>query len=261
MMKRSVRVTTLLALLALAACGSSGGSSGGTARTASIDGTDWVLTSMTPAVPGLTRVTVTASFAGGRLSGHSGCNTYHASFTQDGDSLTVGKDIASTKIACPAPLSAIEQAYLGRLPKVASFTRSDSTLTLKDVDGKTLLTYETAPSGAEAMAGDWNVTTLYTGTALTSPTGDQPLTATFSADTVNGSSGCNTFNGPSKVQGTAITIGPLAATLMACADPAVDQQAQHSPAALEAAKPFEVVGNRLSLYRADGGYAVIFDRA
>ena len=116
-----------------------------------------------------------------------------------------------------------------------------------------MLTYETAPSGAEAIAGDWDVTTLYTGTALTSPTGDQPLTAAFSAD--------NTVNGPSKVQGTAITIGPLAATLMACADPAVDQQAQHYTAALEAAKTFEVVGNRLSLYRADGGYAVIFDRA
>ena len=167
----------------------------------------------------------------------------------------------STRIACPAPLSAIEQAYLGRLPKVASFTRSGSTLTLKDSDGNDVLTYRTAPTGSEALAGSWNATTLYTGTALTSPTGDQPLTATFSADAVNGNSGCNTFNGPSKVQGTSITIGPLATTLMACADPAIDEQAQHYTAALEAAKTFEVVGNRLSLYRADGGYAVIFERA
>ena len=38
-------------------------------------GTDWVLTSMTPTVPGLAAVTVSANFSGGRISGHSGCNT------------------------------------------------------------------------------------------------------------------------------------------------------------------------------------------
>jgi heat shock protein HslJ len=243
------------------ACGSSGGSdTGGTSGTEKLAGTAWDLTAMTPPVAGLSDVTVSARFEGGRISGHSGCNTYRASYTQSGDSLTVGKDIASTKIACPSALSAVERAYLARLPRVRSFSRSGSTLTLEDADGKALLTYTTAPSGAEAIAGDWNVTSFFTGTAISSPTGSQPLTAKFAADTASGNSGCNSFNGPAKVDGTSIAIGPLASTLMACADPAVDQQAQQYTAALELAKTFEVVGDRLSLYRADGGYAAIFER-
>jgi len=154
----------------------------------------------------------------------------------------------------------VEQGYLTRLPRVRSFSKSGSTLTLKDADGKTLLVYTTAPSGAEAIAGDWNVTSFYTGTAISSPTGTQPLTAKFTSDDVSGNSGCNNFNGPAKVDGTSIAIGPLASTMMACADPAVDQQAQQYTHALELAKSFEVVGKRLSLFRADGGYAAIFER-
>jgi heat shock protein HslJ len=249
-----------LLVLGLSACGSSGGSSSGSGSTPSLSGTDWVLTAMTPSVPGLTRVTVTAQFADGALSGHSGCNTYRTSYTQDGSSLTVAPDVVSTKIACPSALSAIERAYLTRLPEVRSFSRSGSTLTLKDADGKALLTYTKAPSGAEAITGDWNVTSFYTGTAISSPTGGQPLTAKFTADSVGGNSGCNNFSGPAKVDGTSIAIGPLASTMMACADPAVDQQAQQYTAALELAKSFEVVGDRLSLFRADGGYAAIFER-
>jgi len=260
--RKSILATAACGLLVLGAagCGSSGGSSGGSSSTPSLSGTEWVLTAMTPSVPNLGRVAVTAQFASGTLSGHSGCNTYRASYTQQGDSLTIGKDIASTKIACPSLPSAVEQAYLQRLPKVRSFARSGSTLTLQDADGKALLTYKSAPSGAEAITGAWNVTSFYTGTAVSSPTGDQPLTATFTADAVSGNSGCNTFNGPSKVDGTSITIGPLASTLMACADPAANQQEQQFAAALELAKSFEVVGNRLSLYRADGGYAVTLER-
>ena len=261
-MSRKTILTVAMALFVVgaAACGSSGGSSGGASGAASLDGTDWVLTSMTPAVPGLSRVTVTAKFADGSLSGHSGCNTYRTSFTQQGDSLTLGKNIASTQVACPSALSAIEQAYLTRLAKVASFSRSGSTLTLQDSDGNALLVYRSAPTGSGAIAGDWNVTSFYTGTAISSPTGTQPLTAKFATDTVSGNSGCNNFNGPANVDGTSITIGPLASTMMACADPAIDQQAQQYTHALELAKTFEVVGNRLSLFRADGGYAAIFER-
>ena len=132
----------VLGLLAfgVAACGSSGGSGGasggGAGVGASLDGTDWVLTAMTPiGARALASVPVTAKFSGGRVSGHSGCNTYGTSFTQDGSKLTFGKDIVTTRIACPPGPSAVEQAYLERLPKVASFTRSGSTLTLQDADG------------------------------------------------------------------------------------------------------------------------------
>src|SRR5690242_5504208 len=137
--KSILTVAMTLFVVGATACGSSGGSAGGSGSAPSLDGTDWVLTSMAPSVPNLGRVTITAQFAGGNLSGHSGCNTYRTSYTQNGDSLTIGQNVASTQIPCPSVPSAVERAYLARLPQVKSFSKSGSTLTLKDADGKALL--------------------------------------------------------------------------------------------------------------------------
>jgi heat shock protein HslJ len=96
----------------------------GSTPSASLDGTGWVLHAMTPPVAGTADAVVTAKFASGTLSGHSGCNTYRASYHQDGSDLTVGSDIATTQIACPPGPTAVERAYLAHLAKVASFARS-----------------------------------------------------------------------------------------------------------------------------------------
>ncbi len=254
-----------LLLVGVAACGSSGGSSGGDAAgggsgSAPLDGTDWVLTAMTPAVPQLVGVSVSAKFADGRISGHSGCNTYGTSFSQDGSKLTIGKDIVTTRMACPPAPTAVERAYLERLPKVASFSRAGTTLRLKDADGATLLTYVQSHSSGDALTGDWKVTSFYTGDALESPVGAE-LTATFGADGVHGDSGCNTFRGPATTDGTTIRIGPLASTLKACADEALNTQEHRYIQALEAASTFEERGDQLSLFRSNGAYAVVFERA
>jgi heat shock protein HslJ len=57
---------------------------------------------------------------------------------------------------------------------------------------------------------------------------------------------------------SSISIGPLASTLRACADPALDTQEQQYLAALQLAASFQAAGNRLDLMRADGGIAVSF---
>lgn len=262
----SVLVAVGLLVVGVAACGSSGGSSSGSGSggtsgsSASLTGTDWLLTKMTPAVPELPGVSVSAKFADGRVTGHSGCNTYGTSFTEDGSKLTFGKDIVTTRIACPPEQTTVEHAYLERLAKVASFTRAGTTLTLKDADGGTLLVYVQSNASGDAISGDWKVTSFYTGTAVASPVGAD-LTATFGADDVHGDSGCNTFRGPVTTDGTTIKIGPLASTLKACADDALNTQEQRYTQALEAASTFEVRGDQLSLFRADGGYAVVFERA
>ena len=74
----------------------------------------------------LEAVAVTAQFDDGRLSGHSGCNSYTASYEVDGDSLTIGPDIAGTNMACPPAQNAIERAYLARFPRSPA-TRSTAT--------------------------------------------------------------------------------------------------------------------------------------
>jgi heat shock protein HslJ len=251
--------------MALSACGSDGSDgpdsgSGGDDAAPSLDGTQWILTAMEPAVEGTDTVTVSARFDHDVLSGHSGCNTYRTSYEQDGVELTIGEDIVTTRVACPSGPSRVEQAYLARLTRVATLTASGSDLTLRAADETPILQYRSAPA-AEDLTGDWTATSFYTGTALVSPIVGTDLTAVFTDDAVSGNGGCNSFNGAVTVSGSDITIGPLATTLMACTDEAKSTQEQQYLQALELAKTFEVVGDRLSLFREDGGYAAVFERA
>jgi len=43
--------------------------------------------------------------------------------------------------------------------------------------------------------------------------------ASFTADTMNGNAGCNTFNGPYTLTGENLKVGPIISTKMACPEP------------------------------------------
>jgi heat shock protein HslJ len=227
----------------------------------SLEGTAWTLAADSPLGVPLGDVAVTASFDSGTLNGTSGCNTYTAPYeTPGGDSLTIAPEIAVTAMACPDAQMAVEDEYLERLPRTATYTVDGSTLTLADADGETLLMYE-ATVGADEILGAWNLTSYYTGDAVTSVSGDVTLTAEFAADGVSGNGGCNQFNGSYTVDGQNITIGPLASTRAACPDEALQQQETAYFAALELATTFQVTGDRLDLFRDGGTYAATFERA
>jgi len=85
---------------------------------------------------------LTATFAeDGSLSGSGGCNTFNAGYTVEGtDGLTIGP-IASTKMACPDEVMTAEDAYFTALSNVATYSVSAGTLTLRDADGATQVTY------------------------------------------------------------------------------------------------------------------------
>ena len=85
---------------------------------------------------------LTATFAeDGTLSGSGGCNTFNAGYTVEGaDGLIIGP-IASTKMACPDEVMTAENAYFTALSKVATYSVSAGTLTLRDADGATQVTY------------------------------------------------------------------------------------------------------------------------
>jgi heat shock protein HslJ len=255
-------VAVILVALTLAACSDDGssGSSGG-ARQAPLTGTVWVLDGGA-LVGGATNVAVTAQFADGRVTGESGCNRYFAPYTADAKqgTMTIGPNIGGTRIACTGAARDVEQAYLALLPKVAGYEATSDSLTLLDSDGIKLLHF-TATNGAEAIKGAWDVTSYYAGTALVSPAVGSTANATFDGTQISGTGGCNTFSGPYTVDGDTIAIGPLTSTLRACTDPGVDQQEQQYLQALALAKTFAVAGDRLDLFRADGGFAVSYQRA
>ena len=90
---------------------------------------------------------------------------------------------------------------------------------------------------------------------MTSPISGTTLTATFTADAVSGSSGCNTYNGSYTLDGDALKIGPLATTRMACAPAIMDQETLFL-AALAASTTVEQTGATVTLRNAAGATQV-----
>lgn len=250
-------------LLVTSACGSDSSdvtaspSTGGSST--NLEGTTWVLAKKTELGAELGDVVVSATFADGNVSGTSGCNTYSGPYTLDGNKLTIGPNLASTQMACGPAETAVEKVVTTRLPKVAGYSIAGSTLTLTDSAGQPLLVFE-ASVGADAIQGSWDVLSYYTGNAIQSVVVGSTVTAEFKDGQISGNSGCNTYSGPYKVDGSNITIGPLASTKKACSSDELNKQETSYLAALELAKTFAVTGNRLDLFREGGTFAATMEK-
>ena len=245
--------------LLAAACSSTGGTStaaGGTGGT--LDATAWTLKSQdvkgvsTPVPAGMV---VDAQFAKGTVHGFAGCNTYTAPAAISGSTLTIGQAAVTMK-ACQPAVSAVETAYLANLALSKTFTATSDSLTIFAADGKPILVYGSAP--ANPLEGEWNVTGYNTGTqAVTSPIVGTTLTATFTPDgQVAGNAGCNTYSGPYKLDGTSLTVGPLATTMMACDQKIMDQETAFLTA-LQTPTKVETSGATVTLRDASGATQVI----
>jgi heat shock protein HslJ len=92
--------------------------------------------------PSLDGVEVTLEFhqdAGGglRIGGTSGCNRYTAGAAVSGDTLTLSA-IAGTRMMCPDPQMAVEDAYLKALEGVSRYEEQGSQLVLFYAGGQLL---------------------------------------------------------------------------------------------------------------------------
>ena len=71
----------------------------------------------------------------GRVAGRAACNRYNGAVSQSGDSLQFSQ-MASTRMACPAPLMETEYRYLTLLQEVVGYQLPQAdTLILKAADG------------------------------------------------------------------------------------------------------------------------------
>ena len=68
-----------------------------------------------------------------RAGGNAGCNRYNATYVLAGDSLRFDAAI-STRMACPDGME-LENAWLGAMSHVVTWSATDSTLTLAGADG------------------------------------------------------------------------------------------------------------------------------
>jgi heat shock protein HslJ len=252
-MRRVLPLATFVAVLCASFGAVASPATGATASTPPpLRGTNWVLTDRVSIGTPLDGVGVNAVFGAKRVEGSSGCNGYSSSYTTNQSRMRIRNDGVSTLIACEGAAGKVETKYLDTLTRVRRWRISGRTLTLSNGTGRRLLVYR-ASTGAQALRGEWNVTSFYTGSAISTPEVGSTLTLDFAGDTVSGNGGCNTFSGPVKLSGSdRIALGPFASTLAACADPALDTQEQQYLAALGLAETYRVVGDGLTLFR-DGG--------
>jgi heat shock protein HslJ len=142
-MLRAAIIGTLV-LLAAAGCGSGHGGS----SPSDIVGPKWTITSyvfngaMKPVVSG---ATADITFADDKtVSGSGGCNSFHGSYTLDGDSIKIGPLAATQKFcADPAGVMNQEQAIMSALEQATIVAPAGSDFKLNDDAGSTMV--ELAP--------------------------------------------------------------------------------------------------------------------
>ncbi len=133
--------SSLALILLLAGCGGSG-----QADADPLADTAWALAQLDGKAMAAD-IPVTARFADGRIGGSAGCNQYFASYAVKGDSLRIGS-AGATKMMCPEPVMAVEDAFLAALQDIRTFKLTGGKLQLRRSDGE-VLTFATAPFTAE----------------------------------------------------------------------------------------------------------------
>jgi heat shock protein HslJ len=78
---------------------------------------------------------------------------------------------------------------------------------------------------------------------------------------LTGHTGCNSLRGSFVAGATALRIGPLALTRMACTDPAKNQLERALVTVLEAVEAQQVEGGALKLYDSSGEVRAVFQKA
>ena len=216
-----------------------------------LEGVNWRLASLpgqaVPAGNGAPAV----RFEGGRVSGFSGCNRFTGGYTVDRDRLTIG-NLAGTMMACPEPAMALERAFLSSLTGGQAVNVDGKRLSLTPASGGMPIQFELEPK--LSLAGiDWEVTGYNNGRqAVVGPLVGTRLSITFKDGKVSGSSGCNNFHGPFKVDGNALSIGPLATTRKLCSAEGVMAQEREFIAALQTATTWAIDRGMLDVHRKDG---------
>ena len=97
-------------------------------------------------------------------------------------------------------------------------------------------------------------------TIQTVAAGSDP-TALFGTDaTISGNATCNTYNGPTKIDGNLIQIGPLSSTQMACASDALNSQETAFLTALAAAQTWTISAGKLVLRSSSSVQVATFEQ-
>jgi heat shock protein HslJ len=242
---------SLVGILALTGC-----------QTAAPDltGTNWQLRTLNGTAV-FTDTTITLQFGINKTAGGSdGCNRYGTTYTVSGSKLTFVQPMTSTMMLCPEEIMKQAAAFQKALAETNQYSLKNNQLTL--LKGKDILAVFEVNS-QEISGTEWQVTGYNNGKqAVVSTIIGTNLTAKFGQDgLLNGNGGCNTYSGNYETSGANITIGPLASTRKACAEPAgVMEQESQFLAAMQSAATYQIDGNILKLFGTQGETVVTFSK-
>lgn len=245
-----------LALLLVAVAVTRCGGDEGDGEPASFEGVPWLLVSGR-GIAGWEGETPSATFEGGTVSGSTGSNRFTGPYSVDGDTLELGA-VASTRMACPPALDAVERAYLAALDRVEHWRSDGEELVLLDGGDAELLRFEAGTPG-----GSWQATGVLRGDAFEILIPDTEITATFTDDgELTGSAGCNSYTATFEADRGGIEIATPAATQKACASPeGIMEQEQAYLDAIPTAARYRVDGRSLELLDANRKRLVSFRSA
>lgn len=230
------------------------------AEQATLEDSSWALASLAGGAP-IALPGPTARFASGRVQGSDGCNRYSVPFTATGPSaLSVGRNAAVTRMACPAELARQASAFIDALTGAASYRLEAGELQLLAADGAVLASFV---AQSQSLAGTtWRAVGINNGNgAVASVVAASSVTITFGADgSVSGDAGCNRYRSTYQSDGTSLRLAPAAATRRLCVAPEVMTQEQAFLRALESVATMRLEGDRLELRTATGALALSLQR-
>lgn len=171
----------------------------------------------------------------GQINGTTGCNRFFGGYAQDGAAVTFS-GTGMTKMTCLGDgIMAQESAFAAILSGAAKASIDGlGRLTVMGADGVGFvavpaLSAKAALDPAVLLGAEWVVEDINRGGVID----NSRLTLVFGADgKVSGSDNCNRFNGTYTVDGSKLTLSPLASTRRACIGEAVAGQARKYMGAL-----------------------------
>lgn len=112
----------------------------------------------------------------------------------------------------------------------------------------------TADAGSGLKGTEWVLQTLNGEPVLS----DVSVTVKLDETNLGGSDGCNSYNGTYQSEGSQFKVNPdMASTMMACAEPVMNQAAAYT-AALAKAVSYKLEGQQLTLLDAAGAALAVF---
>jgi heat shock protein HslJ len=246
--QRSVSLTAAAVAVLVplaAACGSekADGGSGSVGAGTSVTGVRWSIDSVTVdgtthRAPDSARVRIDA---GGETTGSTGCNTFGARATVDGDRVRFS-DTAFTEKGCTGTPAGFEKSLGHALGAELTARTHGERLTLTTPDGDTL---ELSREQDTPLYGtEWTLTEP-------GPAGRAHLTFDRDAKTVTGRLPCNRVTAPATVSDGRITLGAPTTTRMMCEDSLMDAE-KRILRLFEGRADYRIVQDTLTLTSEDG---------